>query len=68
MHRGDWDYRDFVSLTTQWGITPILNTHRAYREFGQARAAMRSKRGEIELDGTGRGPGTATPSAATIMW
>lgn len=46
---GDWDYRNFTSLTE--AVTSYahnLNTHRAYREFRQARARMRSQKGEID--------------------
>jgi Bax protein len=53
---GDWDYRIFVSLTDAVAsYAHNLNTHRAYREFRQVRAAMRSKQRDIdsaELAGT----------------
>lgn len=53
---GDWDYRNFASLTEAVSAyAHNLNTHRAYREFRQLRARMRSTKGEIdsiELAGT----------------
>jgi Bax protein len=46
---GDWDYRDFPSLTEAVAAyARNLNTHRAYREFRQTRQRMRNKRGEID--------------------
>lgn len=45
---GDWDYRNFASLTE--AVTSYahnLNTHRAYREFRQVRAKMRAVKGEL---------------------
>lgn len=46
---GDWDYRNFANLTE--AVTSYahnLNTHRAYKEFRQARAVMRSHGGDLE--------------------
>ncbi|MTJ84417.1 MAG: hypothetical protein F8N37_25810 [Telmatospirillum sp.] len=46
---GDWDYRNFSSLTEAVAAyAHNLNTHRAYREFRQARARMRTQKGEID--------------------
>lgn len=46
---GDWDYRNFVSLTEAvQAYARNLNTHRAYREFRVARSRMRAKQGEID--------------------
>jgi Bax protein len=46
---GDWNYRNFASLTEAVAAySHNLNTHRAYREFRQARFTMRNKRGEID--------------------
>jgi Bax protein len=53
---GDWDYRNFASLSEAVAsYAHNLNTHRAYREFRQARARMRVTAGDIdpvELAGT----------------
>jgi Bax protein len=46
---GDWDYRSFDNLHE--GVTSYmrnLNTHRAYREFRDARSKMRRLDGEID--------------------
>jgi Bax protein len=46
---GDWDYRNFASLSEAVAsYARNLNTHRAYREFRQARARMRAARGDID--------------------
>jgi len=46
---GDWDYKSFGSLyEAVESYMRNLNTHRAYREFRQARAKMRSQQGEID--------------------
>lgn len=46
---GDWDYKAFVSLSEAVeSYMRNLNTHRAYREFRQARAKMRATHGEID--------------------
>jgi Bax protein len=46
---GDWDYRNFASLSEAVAsYARNLNTHRAYREFRQARARMRASKGEID--------------------
>ncbi len=46
---GDWDYRNFASLTEAVAsYARNLNTHRAYREFRQARARMRAHDGELD--------------------
>ncbi len=46
---GAWDYRSFPSLTAAVeSYARNLNTHRAYREFRQARATMRSHGGSMD--------------------
>ena len=46
---GAWDYRAFTSLTAAVeSYARNLNTHRAYREFRQARAKMRDKGGNLD--------------------
>jgi Bax protein len=46
---GAWDYRSFSSLTAAvQAYAKNLNTHRAYREFRQARAKMREKGGSLD--------------------
>jgi Bax protein len=47
--QNDWDYRNFASLSEAVAsYARNLNTHRAYREFRQLRAHMRSTRGDID--------------------
>lgn len=46
---GQWDYKDFTTLTEAVdSYAHNLNTHRAYKEFRQARAQMRKSRGELD--------------------
>ncbi len=46
---GAWDYRAFNSLTAAVeSYARNLNTHRAYREFRQARSRMRDKGGNLD--------------------
>lgn len=46
---GQWDYRDFATLTEAvQSYAHNLNTHRAYREYRQSRAQMRRTQGELD--------------------
>jgi len=46
---GAWDYRSFDSLTSAVeSYARNLNTHRAYREFRQARSTMRNRGGNVD--------------------
>ena len=46
---GGWDYRSYDSLTAAVeSYARNLNTHRAYREFRQARSTMRSHGGSMD--------------------
>jgi Bax protein len=46
---GQWDYRDFSTLTEAvQAYAHNLNTHRAYKEYRQARSQMRRTQGELD--------------------